>query len=108
MIAALKAGGEYHEKTEHIKNTSKEDQAAQKKELKELGPPFLHVWVSVLEVLIQASQTPRAVKEALDKYWTEQVLKVNVLGWLTKCGYAWFGRPSRKEQRSSMCGLTTR
>ena len=50
-----------------------------KKELESLGPPFLHVWISVLEVLIQASQTPREIREALEKYWKEQVMKVTVL-----------------------------
>ena len=44
-----------------------------------VGPPFLHVWVDVLEALIQSPKTlPEALTE-LTKYWQEQILKLSVL-----------------------------
>lgn len=75
----LDGGSKYHQKTLDIKDTYKEDAAQKRKELENLGPPFVHIWVDLLEHLIESEKTPQPSKAVLKTYWGERVLQAPLM-----------------------------
>ncbi|CAK0788592.1 unnamed protein product, partial [Prorocentrum cordatum] len=93
--AAILAGKSYHKAAIDSKEKAKEDDAV---DTAKLGSPHLHVWKEFIKALLARTEAGQA-RDTLTKYWTEKIMKYELVDAAMDIKYFRVRAPQGKEAK---------